>query len=784
MSAHPVLELHVKTKVTRRTGCSAGNILRAVAVVASGLFALSQLGSPVRAGILYWDTDGVTGGNNASTGANLGGSGVWSFADPNWWNNSLGTPQPWTDGSDTVFWGTAGTVDASTISANSLSFKSTGYTINSGTLTMSGVPSNFTVDSGVTATVSSTIAGTNTMVKRGAGTLVLSNPANINTANAAAGGWRIEDGGTLRISADGSLGAPLPDIARNTVTDIQINQSTIQVDASFDLDINRRTKLNTNASTNRGDAVIDTHGNVLTWYGSIQGGPGSLRVVNSGSSPGLLILGTDKKASINPFGSVLPAGTVNLTIQDGAIVQTSGTVTPTHGELGSETNTSGAVLAIKLDNGQIRSESGGYSFQRNLILGPGGGSLDVGAWDQTFTGTISGSGLLSKEGGGTLTIDNPSATWAGGTRIRGGTLQLGRRGSNGLLPGTLANPSSVLISSGATLKFNRGSDKSFFDIISGAGRVTVANSPNAIVRLVSNNTYTGPTTISSGTLMIGQGTPGQPGSIVSSVVNNSGTLIFNRVEDLLYAGAITGPGAMTKQAPGKLVLTGTHSYTGPTTVSAGTLLLNGVLGGAGPLTVTGATLGGNGFIQGPVTIQSAGRLTPGTSLGTLTISNSLVLAGVTVMELNADTGSSDRILGLTSISYGGTLVLSNLAGTMTASNSFKLFGANSRRGAFAALSPASPGPGLAWNTNTLVLDGTLRVVSTSPVALSNTVSGDTLTLSWPAGHIGWRLQAQTNSLAVGLGNNWVNVPNAIATNQMTFNLEPGAGCVFYRLVYP
>jgi len=284
--------------------------------------------------------------------------------------------------------------------------------------------------------------------------------------------------------------------------------------------------------------------------------------------------------------------------------------------------------------------------------------------------------------------------------------------------------------------------------------------------------------------MIGQGTPGQPGSIVSSVVNNSGTFIFNRVEDLLYAGAITGPGAMTKQAPGKLVLTGTHSYTGPTTVSAGTLLLNGVLGGAGPVSVTGGTLGGNGFIQGPVTIQSAGRLTPGTSLGTLTISNSLVLAGVTVMELNADTGSSDRILGLTSISYGGTLVLSNLAGTMTTSNSFKLFGANSRRGAFATLSPASPGPGLAWNTNTLVLDGTLRVISTSPVALSNIVSGDTLTLSWPAGHIGWRLQAQTNSLSVGLGNNWVNVPNAIATNQMTFTIQPGAGCVFYRLVYP
>src|SRR6185503_6465318 len=360
----------------------------------------------------------------------------------------------------------------------------------------------------------------------------------------------------------------------------------IQAGASFAVSQNRRTKINTNASTNRGDAIIDVDGHVLSWYGSLQGGAGSLRVTSRGGNGGMLILGTDKIACINPFGSVLPAGAVNLTVQDGVVVQTSGTVTPTNGELGSETGADGAVLAIKLDNGQIRSESGGYFFRRNLILGPGGGSLDVGAWDQTFTGTVSGSGLLSKEGSGILTLDNPSATWTGGTRIRSGTLQLGRRGSNGLLPGTLTNPSSIVIHSGATFKFNRGSNKSFFDIISGAGSLTVANPPTAIVRLVSDTTYTGPTTTSSGTLMIGQGNPGQPGSIVSSVVNNSGTLVFNRVEDLTYAGAIGGVGATTKSAAGRLVLTGTHSYTGVTTVDAGALLVNGVLG-ASAVIVTG-----------------------------------------------------------------------------------------------------------------------------------------------------------------------------------------------------
>ncbi len=123
------------------------------------------------------------------------------------------------------------------------------------------------------------------------------------------------------------------------------------------------------------------------------------------------------------------------------------------------------------------------------------------------------------------------------------------------------------------------------------------------------------------------------------------------------------------------------------------------------------------------------------------------------MELNAAMGTNDLVRGLTSVAYGGTLTLSNLAGTITASNTFKLFSANSYSGAFAALTPASPGPDLAWNTNTLATDGTLRVVSTIPATITNTVSGSLLTLSWLADHIGWRLQAQTNAISVGLGTN-------------------------------
>jgi autotransporter-associated beta strand protein len=244
-------------------------------------------------------------------------------------------------------------------------------------------------------------------------------------------------------------------------------------------------------------------------------------------------------------------------------------------------------------------------------------------------------------------------------------------------------------------------------------------------------------------------------------------------------------GTLTKVGAGTMRLTAANTYSGGTTVSVGTLLVNNTAGsgtGSGNVTVNGGVLGGTGRITGAVTIL--GTIAPGTSIGALTINNSLNLLGATVMELDAATGASDLIRGLTSVTYGGTLSLSNQSGTITPASAFRLFSAGNYHGAFAALAPASPGPGLAWNTNTLVVDGTLRVLSTSPVTISNSVAGNLLTTAWPADHTGWRLQVQTNSAAVGLSTNWVNVPNSVVTNRMTFTIDPAVGCVFYRLVFP
>ena len=74
--------------------------------------------------------------------------------------------------------------------------------------------------------------------------------------------------------------------------------------------------------------------------------------------------------------------------------------------------------------------------------------------------------------------------------------------------------------------------------------------------------------------------------------------------------------------------------------------------------------------------------------------------------------------------------------------------------------------------------------STVPVDVSMSVSSGALTLSWPADHLGWRLQVQTNTLSAGLGANWFDVAGSSSTNSMSFPVDSSSGSVFLRLIYP
>ena len=89
-------------------------------------------------------------------------------------------------------------------------------------------------------------------------------------------------------------------------------------------------------------------------------------------------------------------------------------------------------------------------------------------------------------------------------------------------------------------------------------------------------------------------------------------------------------------------------------------------------------------------------------------------------------------------------------------------------------------------TNKLAIDGTIGVLSgaspvnTAPTNITTVVSGNTLTLSWPADHTGWTLQ--TNSVGL-LSPSWFPYPGSTATNQIFMTIDPTKPSVFYRLVY-
>jgi hypothetical protein len=84
-------------------------------------------------------------------------------------------------------------------------------------------------------------------------------------------------------------------------------------------------------------------------------------------------------------------------------------------------------------------------------------------------------------------------------------------------------------------------------------------------------------------------------------------------------------------------------------------------------------------------------------------------------------------------------------------------------------------------TNTLVIKS---AIATNPTNIVTSVSGTTLTLSWPADHMGWWLQSQTNNLSVGLWTNWVDMPGSDATNSLSYTIDPSQPAVFYRLRLP
>jgi autotransporter-associated beta strand protein len=233
--------------------------------------------------------------------------------------------------------------------------------------------------------------------------------------------------------------------------------------------------------------------------------------------------------------------------------------------------------------------------------------------------------------------------------------------------------------------FDQSSDGTYAGIMSGSGSLTKLGS--GALTLSGNNSYSGGTTVSAGTLI---GTT----SSLQGDMTNAGIVTFDQSSDGTYAGSMSGSGSLTKLGSGALTLSGNNSYSGGTTVENGSLFVTGNLSGSSVSVQSGGLLGGDGTIGGSVTVLAGGTLSPGNSPGILTVSSlQLDASSTTLLEITGTIPGSgyDQIDVANALGYGGGLSLT-LSGSYADYTSFALFtNFTSTSGSFSAITLSAVG---------------------------------------------------------------------------------------------
>ncbi|HUA65703.1 MAG TPA: hypothetical protein VME24_07640 [Alphaproteobacteria bacterium] len=471
-------------------------------------------------------------------------------------------------------------------------------------------------------------------------------------------------------------------------------------------------------------------------------------------------------------------------------------------------------------NNQASGNSGGAVEYYTLV-----GNASVGAptgirWDQntpagSVGGQINGNGFkLTKVGLGTVFIDGQQdgdthfgdiEVAAGRLGFQGGPLALGNAYLNNILS----------VDSNAEVTFYAVSNE-FDPVHYGIQKPVWLKGTAQFDSGGASNNYDGPVFLSGLNLF---GTRSAL-HLWDSIMDSNGPGGF-----ILGNDTVGGSGA-------NLYLDGTNSYSGPTIVSNDTLTVgaNSSLGLSTYVQVnsgaeldlsalpgynfgtiqTNQTMAGNGTVIGPTSgslnFNAGSTLAiglpvtnniPSTNIYALTIDNGVVFNAGSTDYVGANKTSAaagavpvDELTGPTSLTLGGTLVITNYGTSFVAGDSLALFSATaiSTNSGFNIV-PATPGPNTAWNIGSIPVNGTLSVVSTltvnsNPTNIVFSVSGNHLTLSWPADHTGWELEMQTNSLSVGINTNWVPDPASTTVDSVVIPINLTNGTVFYRLVYP
>lgn len=345
-----------------------------------------------------------------------------------------------------------------------------------------------------------------------------------------------------------------------------------------------------------------------------------------------------------------------------------------------------------------------------------------GIWDVNTTANFTGSASGMYSEGDYVTFSNTGSI----TAIQ-------------IAPGGVA-PRSLVFSNttGKDYAFTGGPIMGQTDLlVVGGGRVTLS----------ATNTYTGGTTVSAGTLLLGVqdgvadntslsvsgGTLDLGGFTKTTTaavallggVTQNGSIINNGAAYDAQAGTVTanlsGSAGLNKTTGGTLTLSGTNTYSGPTTVSYGTLALPGSLKSTGAVAVqSGAILSGSGSM-GDLTVESGAHLVPGSG-GTLAAGSMILNAG-SIVDYSGGAANVNTAL---SVSTAPGSVIVNLAANLPP-GTYTLFN-------YGTLTPVGASP---WNPQSAFVMGTgtgnYVYTFTNPAGKINLVIADPPSVTWSGG---------------------------------------------------
>jgi autotransporter-associated beta strand protein len=482
----------------------------------------------------------------------------------------------------------------------------TGTSSISGNLALGAAGRTFTVNTSATLNVSAVVSGGVGLSKSGMGTLVLS------AANTYSGGTTLT-AGTLTVGNNTALGTGGLTLITGT-----LGSTGTAITLANPVTLNGNITLAGSVGLTFNSAIPLTANRTLTVTNSagvtLQGG-----VTDSGTAKSLTLAGSGKLilpvADTYSGGTILSGGTLivgnNGSLGTGALTVTTGALTGT----GSPITLSNAVTLggnLTVGGTVAMTFNGAVTLTGNRTLTTNNAALT------TIAGSIGQSGgarSLTKAGSGELLLQAAN-TYSGGTVLSTGTLTLGNNSALGT----------------GTLTINSGTIKA------GASSITLANA----LSLAGNFTVAGTNalTFSGAATLTGARTVTTTNSALTTFSGNIGQ-------------SSSGLG-LTKAGAGTLVLSGTNTYTGTTTIKMGMLLVNGTQSGSAVSVASSGTLGGTGVV-GNVSVLSGGHVAPGissTQTGVLTAANVTLASGSGFnLQANGTTAGS----GYSQLSASGTV---------------------------------------------------------------------------------------------------------------------------------